>query len=494
MRVSMHAHERIAQSGQQGTAPSAGARDERAEREGLIRLLRETPPEMIAAAGERDTVLAFRRAASLVPSYRALLAERGVRAEDVVDMDSFRRLVPLLDKHLTFGAHSIADLAVGGSLSEARSVLTSSGHSGVFSFGVNTRVNQETSAQSIDTGLQYLFGVDERRTLLINCLPMGVKVHTRATVIAETSVRDDMVYALIKKFGPEFDQIILVGEGSFIKKIVEDGEAQHGIDWPKVPVHIITGEEGIAENYRTYLAARLGIDDMAAPGSRLVGSSMGVAELDLNIFHETRETIEIRRRAHADPALRAALFGADARVCPMLFVYYPHRCTVETSATGELVVSMLSAHMHIPLLRYRAGDLGRVYGYREMVDALGARGIDAAPDLKLPFVAVAGRGKALEAVDGRLTPEEVKEALYHDHAVARAVTGNFRLTRTKSGRARIDVQLRKGVKRPKDGEARLADALARYAALAPERIVLRPYREFPVAVELDYERKFRYVG
>ena len=66
----------------------------------------------------------------------------------------------------------------------------------------------------------------------------------------------------------EFDQIVLIAEGSFAKKIIEDGAEFHGIDWSRYRVHVVTGEEGIAENYRSYVEGLLGIDDpeLAGPG------------------------------------------------------------------------------------------------------------------------------------------------------------------------------------------------------------------------------------
>lgn len=470
--------------------------EDRLQRQEFIRLLRETPAADIVAMGEMETLRAFQRVADAVPFYARLLRQQGVDAAAIDSIESFRRHAPLLDKYNTFAANPISDLCAGGRLDGVRSVLTSSGFlSGVFSFGVNTAENLARSAMSIDTGLQYLFGVDDHSTLLINALPMGVKVNTRAAVLAETSVREDMVFAVVKKFADEFEQIIIVGEGSFIKKIIEDGAQLHGIDWPRLRVHLITGEEGIAENYRTYIGSLLGIDDLEAPGARIVGSSMGVAELDLNIFHETRETIRIRRLAHRDPALRKALFGSERTFCPMLFAYYPHRCYVETvpaaGSEDELVVSMLSEEMKIPLLRYRTGDQGRILGWQETVETLAAHEHRIEPDLHLPFVAVSGRGLALETAQGPLYPEAVKEALYVDHRVAQAVTGNFRLGR-KDGQARLDIQLRPGHEAPAGAVDSLLEGLLQYAAVTPE-VVLHEYGSFPFNMGVDYERKFVYL-
>jgi phenylacetate-CoA ligase len=477
-------------------APFSSLSD-RQERHELIRLLRETPAEMIAASGERDALNAFRRVVRTVPFYRRMIDEQGVDPAGIDSIEAFTTKVPILDKQNTFGSHVISELCVGGNLDGVRSVLTSSGFlSGVFSFGVNTTENLARSAKSIDTGLQYLFGVDEKSTLLINCLPMGVKVHTRAAVLAETSVREDMVFAVVKKFAEHFEQIIIVGEGSFIKKIVEDGAEVHGIDWSRLHVHLITGEEGIAENYRTYLGELVGVDDYESPDGKIIGSSMGVAELDLNIFHETRETIRVRRLAHRYPVVREALFGKDHSYCPMFFVYYPHRCLVEVldrkGDAGELVISMLSEEMKIPLLRYRSGDLGRTIPYTQLVETMTRLQRPLEPDLKLPFVAVSGRGRALQTPAGNVFPEAVKEALYADRAVARAITGNFRLAPDKDF-GRLHVQLRPGFAEPKAAGETLREGLHRYTGVVPA-VSFHSFEAFPYNVGVDYERKFAYLG
>jgi phenylacetate-CoA ligase len=470
--------------------------EERLERQEIIGGLRDTTPEILEAHGETLTLEAFHRVAQTVPAYAQALRDADVDSRTVDSIAAFVAHAPLLDKHNTFGAHPISALCVDGNLEGLRSLLTSSGHSGVFSFGVNTRENVLRSARSIDAVLQYLFKVDERRTLFINCLPMGVKVHTNATVLAETSVRDDMVYAVVKKFAAGFDQIVMVGEGSFIKKIVEDGAERHGIDWHKLAVHVITGEEGIAENYRTYLAELLGIDDIDNPADKFLGSSMGVAELDLNLFHETREAVRIRRLAHKNPALRESLFGTAVRFCPMFFVRYPHRCYVETIDVGrgheELVISMLSPEMKLPLLRYRAGDFGRLFSYSQVVGTLAAHGVDLAPELKLPFIAVYGRGHALAHNGGEIFPEAVKEALYVNHDIAASLTGNMRLW-TDNGVARLDVQLREQHTSAPAAEDRLMAAISDYSDTVPDVIAFHPFATFAHNMNVDWERKFAYL-
>lgn len=474
---------------------SSSAEGLKQQRQEVISFLRSIDPDALVKASEGAALAAFERAYRTVPAYRKIISEHWNGDEFAIkDMESFRAHVPVVDKHATFGRFPVRDLCAGGSINGVRSVLTSSGHSGVFSFGVNTEENLRNSSHAIDLGLEYMFEVDSRDTLLINALPMGVKVHTKATTIAETSVRDDMVLAVVKAFAPEFDQFILVGEGSFIKKIIEDG-AEQGINWPKLPVSLIVGEEGISENYRTYMGRLVGIEDHSKRQAKMLGSSMGVAELDLNIFHETHDTIRIRRLAHEDANLRARLFGPDCRYCPMFFVYYPHRCLVEElerpDGDPELVLSMLSEQMRIPLIRYRTGDVGRVLTHRDVVTALQECGYDIKPDLKLPFVAVWGRDYAVQSGTSRLAIGAVKEAVYDDAMLAALCTGNFLLS--KNGPSlHLDIQMKPGAPLLKEPPKSLRTALEKYSGVAPE-IELRPYEGFPKGMILDYERKFSYV-
>lgn len=471
---------------------------EKEERRELIAQLRNAPPEALVEMGNQAVVPAFQRAYAHVPAYRQLVDQHGVLRDpaEVTTISEFLRATPLLDKHNTFAAYPIRELCVGGKLDGVRSVLTSSGHSGVFSFGVNNVDNIEHSAKSIDMVLQYFVGVDERSTLLINCLPMGVRFNTGAAVVAETSVHDGMVYALVKKFSGDFDQTVLFGENSFIKKIIEDGTEYHGIDWSGIRVHLCIGEEPVSENYRSYIGKLIGVTNFSDVNDKIIISSMGVGELGLNIFHETRETIQIWRLAQSHPDLRVALFGEAARhVCPMFFVYYPPRCYIEAPRhgqdPGELAITMLSEDLKIQLPRFRPGDIGQVLTYREVVSTLAWFGHPIEPDLKLPFVVVFGRGSRLETRQGPLYPEAFKEALYAEPSLARLFTGNFRML-PDGDAGQVLLQLRKDKVAAADTADRLLAHLTSYSEARP-RITILPYDAFPYSMGVDYERKFQYL-
>jgi len=439
---------------------------------------------------EKAVLEVFRRAAEDVPAYRQLLAEAGAEAGQVRTLNDFQHRVPLLDKSCTFERFPLADLCRGGTLGNPAWVLTSSGHSGRFAFGVYDPEAGKQAAERIDDALDAYLGVRSLKTLLVNCLPMGVKVYTRACTLAETSVREDMVAALIKGVAPYYDQTVLVGETAFIKRVLEGGGAE-GIDWARQRIHVIVGEEPLAENARTYLAGLLGIDPEQPETGRIV-STMGVAELGLNLFYETQTLIALRRTLHRDPALRRKVLGPDAQHVPMLFASDPGRIFVELANTDRLVVTMLDPDRRIPLIRYATGDQAEWLELGSALPEVAERAGVSADDLDAaPVLMVRGRGQYLHAGQVRVHPEQVKEGLYHDAELARETTANFRM-RSAGGTLNVSIQLAPGVPADPALQDRYADAIRRYV---PARIEVStvPYSEFRQGMSLDYERKFDYL-
>jgi len=439
----------------------------------------------------QDPVIeAFNRAAAKVPAYGQILREAGVSIQSVRSLDDFRRLVPVIDKQATFGRFPVAELCVDGQLPPLAGVLTSSGHSGRFAFGLYDLPGAETEADRLDAALDALFAVRSRRTLLVNCLPMGVKVLTRACTLAETSVRADMVTALVAQFARHYGQIILVGETAFIKHVLELGEGQ-GIDWKKPLVQVIVGEEPLAENARKYLEGILGIQ----PGrgeTGTIGSSMGVAELGLNLFFEVPTLVALRRALHEDPALRRTVLGPQAAVVPSLFTYDPSRIFVEIGGNGELILSTLDLQRPLPLIRYAPGDVAAVPDAKTIGMVMSQMGLPAGAAGDFPVVLVFGRGQCVQAGATPVYPEQVKEGLYLDAALARLTTGNFRL-RGGDAAAVLRIQLCPGVSPDRRLDERFATAMAAYV---PANLEVRceAYPDFGGGMSLDYERKFDYTG
>ncbi len=458
----------------------------------LAALARVSGPRLLEL-GERRALGAFRRAAARVPAYQELLAEGGVKPGDIRALADLTELCPVLTKETTFGRFSLDQLCQPGSLDQLATVVTSSGRGGRLAFGLSTWAQAGRGRRDIDLALEHAFAVDSHRTLLINCLPMGVRFSSDVVTVAEVSVREDMALALASNFGPYYDQIILVGDPLFLKRLCDTARDQ-GIDWGAMRVNVVIGEEPFGENFRGYLAARLGVDLERESGG-LIGSSMGVGELGLNLFHETRETIALRRRAARDPALARLLFGPAelGRAPPMLFVYNPLRVFVETLGAdrggfGRLTVTLTEGSAPLPLVRYQTGDLARPVALDPGAEIGGLRGGAESLALPLPLIAVAG-AEADRLPDGR-TVTDYKDALYIDHALADDLSGAFRLD-WGEGRPRLHLQLRQGAAEAADLGARLSQLLP--GELAPEGLVVWPFETFPFGMTLDYERKFDYL-
>jgi len=435
-------------------------------------------------------VSAFHLAAERVPAYRQILSEAGVAPAQVHTLEEFRRVVPPTDKHSTFGRFSVAELCRDGRIGSLAFVLTSSGHSGRFSFGLCERSAAADVVRQTDEALDMVFQVRSRKTLLINCLPMGVKVHTAACTLGETSVRADMVVALVRQFARYHDQVILVGEPAFTKSALELG-ASGKLDWSEILVHVIVGEELVVENTRRYLQHLLGIDPNR-PETGLVASSLGVAELGLNVLFELPPLISLRRAMHEDAALCQSLLGHRPPFVPMVFTYDPTRIFVETDADGRMLLTTLEPDRPLPLIRYATGDVGTVLeDSAELAERAGALGLPVRLPEKMPLVFVYGRGEFALAGDVRVYPEQVREGIYHDPDLARLTTANFRLASGEQ-RARLRIQLAQGVCPQERLDNAFASAVGRYAP-APLEVRCETYETFGSGMSLDYERKLAYL-
>jgi len=459
------------------------------------RFLTSAPAERIAAHGHRRALEVFRLAARTVPAYRRRLEAAGLRPEAVTTIDQFRSLVPILDKSTVFGAHPLRDLCFGGSLDDAAFFHSSSGASGAFSFGVGTRAGTARAATGVEFILDINFDIFKRRTLLINALPMGVRIPTRTLAVADAGIRADVVGALVKGLADDFDQFILVGEHLLLKKAIEEG-ADSGIPWRNLVVHVVTGGEFISETFRTYLGHLLGTDS-DTPGRGRIMLNMGLSELTLSIFQDTRHTMRIRRAAQEDQPLRYALFGEGTAVCPEIMQYNPTRTYLETvpDAAGrpELVVSLFGPDLVLPLIRYNTHDIVGLMDYATLSSILRKHGRgDLIPPAHLPVGLIRGKDQAVDLGPAdRISVVDVKEALYRDFDVAGRVTGFFRLMK-EQGRAVLVVQLRGGRAAAQGSADSLGRCLAELTP-CPVEVRLVPYEGYPYSFDLNYEVKPRYI-
>jgi phenylacetate-CoA ligase len=457
------------------------------------RRLRSLSGKVVAAEARRSALAAFHRAARRVPAYRKLLADRGLRPESVTDIASFERLVPLTDKQSVFVGNDLPDLCLDGDASAAACVYTSSGYSGVFSFGLETHADADRGRAALDLMLEMYLHVTSTPTLLINALPMGVRVPASLPIVLDTSVRADAVLAVVRKMRPVCRQVVIAAEHPFLKKVLEDG-LDAGIHWPQYRVWLVTGAEVMPESFRTYAGAILG-HDPARPETGRVLVSTGISEVGLTVGHETDDCRRIRSAALHDAEVRRALFG-ETPFLPTLVQYFPKNFYLETPESGDgrtrLVVTTADARRKLPLIRYATGDWARTFSHEDVCEALTACGREELrPQIQLPFLALWGRGRSLRVAGREVFPEQIKEALYAEAALAAATTANFRMAHD-GDRLRVRFQLKDGVRETGELTDRFRAAIAEAADVSAE-VTLVPYRRFSDALELCYQRKFRYL-
>ncbi len=441
--------------------------------------------------GSTERVLAaFRRAASESPAYRTLLAEQGVSAAEVVDLASFMHRAPLLNKDNTFGRFPMHELVTPGVVDQLSSVLTSSGHGGQFSFGIGTRRQAAGVASWFDDALDAAFQVKSRRTLAINCLPMGVGIASDCMAVATVSVREDMAVALVKAFGRYFDQVLIVSDPLFLPCLLAHAEAQ-GVDWTRHAVKIIIGEEFFGEHFRGHVGACVGYSQQAL-NEGVIRSSFGTAELGLHLLYETPATIALRRAAVASPSLATALWGSVPRTSPepMLMTYDADRLFLEADAPdadgfGALTVTMLD-QVPVPLPRYQSGDLVAFLDHHRVSTLAQGCGLQL---VDLPHHVVALRGRRKELLPNGCHVGLFREAIFASPEAALLLTGALRI-HVEDNEMTLHIQLMPG--RSDNGTVAATVAAQVVASCRPAHVRVWSYEAFPYGMGLDYERKFRY--
>ena len=456
--------------------------------------LKKTSHEKLFRASETKFVRAYQRAARKSYVYRTLLSESAIDINSIKCAQDVIKFCPILKKENTFRRFSLPQLiAEDIHLTTLASVLTSSGHgSSGFALGLSTRNHLVSTPSLIDLGLDMAFEVDRYRTLLINCLPMGVTFQSNAVCVANVSVREDMACAIVEQAGPLFEQIVLCGDPLFLKKLCDYSQRQR-LDWSKFRMNVVIGEETFSESFRDYLAKILQIDlENHAAGTII--SSMGVGELGLNLFTETRETIALRRVCMSCPELTAELFQTNEIPCdvPTFLVFSPLRSFVEIDAAGadgvgDLLITMLDPTSLIPLIRYQTGDRAKLISSEQLEHALKENGIELDRPL-LPMIALFGRKKDRLPEGGHV--DQYKHVLYKNQILAQNFSGAFRLS-TEANGILWEVQLTQGANvEPAQISRQLASSLSE--EMGNVQIECYHFDTFPYGQMLDYERKFNY--
>ena len=174
------------------------------------------------ARSKSSALRACMDAARHSPAYRTLLQESGINPSGIGPQTDLTSL-PVLTKANTFERFALAQLARPLPATTLADVLTSSGRGGrSYGFRLTAREQYEEAWFDIDLGLQDIFGVDDKPTLLVNCLPMGVVFRSRAVAVANVSVRGYMACSILRDVGQGFAQTLLCTDQMFILRLLEE--------------------------------------------------------------------------------------------------------------------------------------------------------------------------------------------------------------------------------------------------------------------------------
>jgi phenylacetate-CoA ligase len=456
-------------------------------RKQIIKYLRNTSPEKFESIAEKKLYKTIHKAAKDSPAYKSIVDEKKAELKRVKTLEDFKHIVPITNKLNYFERYTFEQL-LGHNEKKMKSAMSSSGYTGTFAYGFVSENAIKNSRLGVDTTFDYWFDISKKRTFLINCAPMGVHVET-SLPLAETSVRSDMAIALLKKVSPAFDQTIIGGDPYFLKKLIEEGD-EKGINWEKLQVSLITAQDWLPESLRTYLASRIGINPDNS-GIRGIYATMGMTELGLNVFHESKYTIGIRRAILKDMELRNLLFQSDMRAAPCIFHYYPFRTYIESiknKEQDELIFTVTDLKNILPIIRYNTGDAGKIMSYNQLKTVLTPKYPIFIPDLKLPIGILYGRIKNQIIFRNQfLHIEDIKEGLFSDSEVGSKVTGLIKIQSNKD-KIYVMVHLKNGILNDTNLKKKIRNAIHTYLLFEVE-IQLISYNEFPDAIELNYERK-----
>ena len=285
----------------------------------------ETVPP-VATATDELLLDEFRTRGHVRAGLRRAAPGHGVRAVDVRDVETFSRLCPLLSKVNTFDRFPLAELTVGGRLHDVGEVLTSSGHGGRFSFGVISR--ERGGGQRVVHRRGPGRGVRVKSKDAGHQLPAdGRRVTSDCMTVATTSVREDMAVALVEDLRRDYDQILLVGDPLFMKRLTITPRER--MDWRRHRVGVVLGEEIFGEHFRRYIGDCLGLEP--EPGGGYIMSSFGVGELGLHLCFETPRPARLARAVRRSPRSRATCWAREAArtPLPMIFAFNPQRTFIE---------------------------------------------------------------------------------------------------------------------------------------------------------------------
>jgi phenylacetate-CoA ligase len=450
------------------------------------RLLRPGLEPVLRLTGSWRAWRAFEEARKHVPAYRRFLEEYGGGEVVLHGLRPDFSAIPTTDKTSYVKRFPIEERCRGGRI-PLRGVVVdeSSGTSGEPNNWVRGPEERADGRRLLQLGLHRMFGHDG--LFVINAFALGpwatgmnVSMSSVDVAILKSTGPDQgKIEKTLRLFGPRY-RYLVCGYPPFLKSLVDSAD----VDWASLECYAAVGGEGMSEALRSHLERSF----------RRVYSSFGASDLEINIAAENELTIAVRRLLAERAELARALELPDDPTLPMVFQYNPLDYLVETTADGELVITVNRVGTTSPKLRYNLHDLGCAVPFRRLREALaqlGLRPSDLASGwIDLPLLFHYGRADSAVAFYGaKVAPADVEEALLSVSEL-RASTGSFALVAGEDEAANktltIAVELLGDSSPPPDAEAVRRSLLDRLAA------VNQDYREAARFIPPGFEPRLEF--
>lgn len=425
-----------------------------------LRDLKTKPSSYFEKMGQKNVVKLFHYAVLSVTSYKIFLKQQKVDPRKVKTITDFKQL-PTISKQTYLRAFPYQDLFPNRDLSRVTTISATSGSTGepfYFPRGEEQDAQYEYIAELF---LKNQFEIDKKSTLGIIGFGLGIWIGGIFTykVLNKISAKGfrlsllpvgpnkELFLKSLKKFGPMYDQVLIMGYPPFIKDIIDEA-GDYGINWKDHQTKILTATESFSEEFRAYLAKHACVRN---PLTDII-NIYGTVEFG-TMAHETALTNLIRIRASKDPSLAKQLFGT-AEHLPTLAQYHPN-ITYFEEVNGEVIGSGFGSSF--PLIRYSFPDRGGVIPFDRMMEKLKEIGINITKEVKssgiaqtvlrLPFVYVYERADATITVRGaNIYAEHIRHALMH-RAVRQKVTGKLTMIKKEDEKMNeyfeVNIELKK---------------------------------------------------
>jgi phenylacetate-CoA ligase len=368
----------------------------------------------------------FKFASTKVAYYKNILADRNIDPNSVVDIESFTEIVPVLEKRDIFPKFNADSLFTADQFNDFVSAIVSSGTSGVFSYGLVTKSSAATQSQMLDQMISQFFSTSpDKKTVVINALPMGVSF-TSSHPVVPVSTRTDIALHVIKTLG-KTRQIIIITEPRLLRRLVEEGEVE-GIVWGEYSVSAVIGGMWFPESLTEYLVNKLnsGKNNQSELPSNQVLTTMGITEVGLNLFTGTPDLVNLRSVLQKDLALSKSLFSTEIATPVLGYALtdnlYHEIINQDEYGVGELVVTHLDTSSAPLLIRYNTHDKVKLLTEEELLK------INFTPIVAAPIFAIYERNHG--ETDSKLQLDDIQQIYYQTPELVESGTDNFRLDYT----------------------------------------------------------------